>query len=93
MNEETKDLEKTPGRAATVAILVMMVLYMMMPLAVLASAGVGDGGEGSNGAPWENPAEIRSHQRVAKVLILSRFHRRRPRRRLLPLRPRPWPPR
>ena len=36
MNEEPKDPEKTAGRAATMTILVIVVLYMMMALEVLA---------------------------------------------------------
>lgn len=43
MNEESKDLKKTPGSAATVTILVIKVLYKMMPLAALVSAGVREG--------------------------------------------------
>lgn len=43
MNEETKDPERTPGRAATLTVLVVVALYLAVALAVLAFAGVGDG--------------------------------------------------
>lgn len=43
MNEETKDPEKTPGRAATVTVLVIIALYVLCALAVISWAGVGDG--------------------------------------------------
>ena len=43
MNEETKDPEKTPGRAATATVFVIVLIYMMIALAVISYAGVGDG--------------------------------------------------
>ena len=43
MNEETKNPEKTPGRAATVTVFVIVLIYMLVSLAVIAYAGVGDG--------------------------------------------------
>jgi hypothetical protein len=36
LNEEPKDPEKTAGRAATMNILVIVLLYMMMALEMLA---------------------------------------------------------
>ncbi|NMR28426.1 APC family permease [Crystallibacter degradans] len=47
MNEETKDPEKTPGRAAAATIFVIVVLYMLMALAVLSYAGIGTEGLGA----------------------------------------------
>ncbi len=43
MNEETKNPEKTPGRAATATVFVIVLIYMLVSLAVIAYAGVGDG--------------------------------------------------
>ena len=43
MNEETKNPEKTPGRAATVTVFVIVLIYMLVSLAVIAYAGVGEG--------------------------------------------------
>ncbi|MCP3427114.1 APC family permease [Rothia sp. AR01] len=46
MNEETKDPERTPGRAAIVVIGVVVVLYLLVACGTLAFAGVGDGALG-----------------------------------------------
>jgi len=51
MNEETRNPEKTPGRAATVTVVVIVAIYMMAALATLSFAGVGDTGLGAG-----NPA-------------------------------------
>ena len=46
MNEETKNPEKTPGRAATVTVLVVAGLYLLISISLLAFAGVGTGALG-----------------------------------------------
>jgi len=43
MNEETKDPERTPGRAATVTVLTIVTLYLLLAIAMIMYAGVGDG--------------------------------------------------
>ncbi|WP_456286030.1 APC family permease [Microbacterium sp. JZ70] len=43
MNEETKNPEKTPGRAATVVVLVVVFLYLILGIGMVMFAGVGDG--------------------------------------------------
>ncbi|QKJ18639.1 APC family permease [Microbacterium hominis] len=43
MNEETKNPEKTPGRAATVTVLIVVALYLLISISLLAFAGVGEG--------------------------------------------------
>ena len=47
MNEETKDPDKVPGRAATLTVLIIMAIYMVVALAVISYAGVGDTGLGA----------------------------------------------
>lgn len=47
MNEETKDPEKTPGRAATVTVIVIIALYIFTALAVISWAGIGKEGLGA----------------------------------------------
>lgn len=47
MNEETKDPAKTPGRGATLSVLIIMTLYVMISLAVLMFAGIGTEGLGA----------------------------------------------
>lgn len=47
MNEETKDPDKVPGRAATITVLVIMAIYMVVALAVISYAGVGTDGLGA----------------------------------------------
>jgi len=43
MNEETKNPEKTPGRAATLTVVTIVVLYLLISVSLLAYAGVGTG--------------------------------------------------
>ncbi|SFI18344.1 MULTISPECIES: APC family permease [Microbacterium] len=43
MNEETKDPERTPGRAATVTVLTIVSLYLLLAVAMIMFAGVGTG--------------------------------------------------
>jgi len=43
MNEETKDPERTPGRAATITIVIIVALYLLIAVALLAFSGVGTG--------------------------------------------------
>jgi len=43
MNEETKDPEKTPGRAATVTVLTIVTLYLLLSISLLSFAGIGEG--------------------------------------------------
>ncbi|WP_159800823.1 APC family permease [Arthrobacter zhaoguopingii] len=43
MNEEATNPKKTPGRAAGVTIVVIMAIYLIVALATLSFAGVGDG--------------------------------------------------
>lgn len=47
MNEEAKDPEKTPGRAAMLTIIAIVIIYLACTLAVLAFAGVGTTGLGA----------------------------------------------
>jgi amino acid transporter len=43
MNEETKDPEKTPGRAATITVITIVLLYLLLSVALIMFAGVGTG--------------------------------------------------
>jgi len=43
MNEETKDPERTPGRAATITVLTIVTLYLLLAIAMIMYAGVGTG--------------------------------------------------
>ena len=43
MNEETKGAEKTPGRAATLTVAIIVSLYLLISVALISFAGVGDG--------------------------------------------------
>jgi len=43
MNEETKDPEKTPGRAATLTVITIVVLYLLLAISLLSFAGIGEG--------------------------------------------------
>lgn len=43
MNEETKDPERTPGRAATMTVVTIVVLYLLLAIAMIMFAGVGTG--------------------------------------------------
>ncbi|WP_371030696.1 APC family permease [Pseudoclavibacter sp. JSM 162008] len=47
MNEEAKDPKKTPGRAAMLTIIIIMVIYLLTTLAVLVFAGIGTEGLGA----------------------------------------------
>jgi amino acid transporter len=47
MNEETKDPDKVPGRAATLTVVIIMAIYMVVSLAVIAFAGIGTTGLGA----------------------------------------------
>ena len=46
MNEETKDPEKTPGRAATVTVFTIVSLYLLLAVSMIMFAGVGTGALG-----------------------------------------------
>ncbi|GAA4685768.1 APC family permease [Frondihabitans cladoniiphilus] len=46
INEETKDPEKTPGRAAILSTVLLLVTYVLVAVATIAFAGVGDKGIG-----------------------------------------------
>jgi len=46
MNEETKNPEKTPGRAATLTVITIVVLYLLISVSLLAFAGTGTEGLG-----------------------------------------------
>jgi amino acid transporter len=43
MNEETKDPEKTPGRAATITVITIVSLYLLLAVSMIMYAGTGDG--------------------------------------------------
>ncbi|MDQ1216954.1 APC family permease [Microbacterium arborescens] len=43
MNEETKDPERTPGRAATITVVTIVALYLLLAIAMIMFAGVGTG--------------------------------------------------
>ncbi|KTR87934.1 Large neutral amino acids transporter small subunit 2 [Microbacterium testaceum] len=43
MNEETKDPEKTPGRAATITVITIVSLYLLLAVSMIMFAGIGDG--------------------------------------------------
>ncbi|XVX18659.1 APC family permease [Actinomycetota bacterium] len=43
LNEETKDPERTPGRAATLTVLVIISLYLLISVATIGYAGIGEG--------------------------------------------------
>lgn len=47
MNEETKNPSKTPGRAATLTIFIIITLYILITVAVITWAGIGDQGLGA----------------------------------------------
>ncbi|WP_243229850.1 APC family permease [Microbacterium sp. CIAB417] len=46
MNEETKDPEKTPGRAAMVTVVIVVSLYLLLSIGLMMFAGVGTGALG-----------------------------------------------
>ncbi|WP_165164697.1 APC family permease [Corynebacterium qintianiae] len=56
MNEETKDPERTPGRAATLTVVIIISLYALTAVSIVAWAGTGDTGLGA-GNP-DNQASI-----------------------------------
>ncbi|SER62309.1 APC family permease [Corynebacterium cystitidis] len=71
MNEETKDPGKTPGRAATLTVLIIIVLYIFTALAVLSWAGTGDTGLGaSNSDNQESIFAALSYPVMGKASIL-----------------------
>lgn len=43
MNEETKNPEKTPGRAATITVVTIVALYLLLAISMIMFAGIGDG--------------------------------------------------
>lgn len=43
MNEETKDPDRTPGRAAMVTVVIIVALYLLIAIGLMMFAGVGDG--------------------------------------------------
>ncbi|WKD58378.1 Putrescine importer PuuP [Corynebacterium capitovis DSM 44611] len=47
MNEETKDPERTPGRAATITVLIIIALYILTAVSIVVWAGTGDTGLGA----------------------------------------------
>ncbi|WP_115685620.1 APC family permease [Corynebacterium senegalense] len=47
MNEETKDSERTPGRAATITVLVIIALYILTAVSIVVWAGTGETGLGA----------------------------------------------
>ena len=54
VNEETKDPDKTPGRAAIISTVMLLVTYALVIFAAQSFAGVGDKGIGLG-----NPAQRR----------------------------------
>jgi amino acid transporter len=50
MNEETKDPERTPGRAATITVVMIVALYLLLAVAMIMFAGVGSGDLGLGNA-------------------------------------------
>ncbi|MCD7101340.1 APC family permease [Pseudoclavibacter sp. 13-3] len=48
MNEETKDSSRTPGRAATITIVFIIVLYLFLAISLISYAGIGEEGYGLN---------------------------------------------
>ena len=46
MNEETKDPERTPGRAATLTVVTILALYLLLSISLLSFAGTGHGALG-----------------------------------------------
>lgn len=47
MNEETKDPERTPGRAATLTVLIIIALYILTAVSIVVWAGTGETGLGA----------------------------------------------
>ena len=46
VNEETADKERTPGRAAVISTVLLVAIYVLVAVAVVGFAGVGDKGNG-----------------------------------------------
>jgi len=46
VNEETKDRERTPGRAAVISTVLLLIIYALVSVSTVAFAGVGDKGIG-----------------------------------------------
>ncbi|HXL93743.1 MAG TPA: APC family permease [Streptosporangiaceae bacterium] len=46
VNEETRDRDKTPGRAAIISTVILLVTYLLVIVSVEAFAGIGTGGNG-----------------------------------------------
>lgn len=68
MNEEAKDPKRTPGRAALITILVIVALYMLVTIATLSYAGIGDTGLGAG-----NPENQESIFAVLSSPIMGPF--------------------
>ena len=58
VNEETKDRDKTPGRAAIISTVLLLITYVIVTLAAQSYAGVGDQGIGLGNA--DNATDILS---------------------------------
>ena len=58
VNEETKDRNKTPGRAAIISTVLLLVTYVLVILAAQAFAGIGTKGIGL--ANPNNPGDVLS---------------------------------
>ncbi|MFF8186402.1 APC family permease [Microbacterium sp. NPDC016588] len=56
MNEETKDPEKTPGRAATITVVTIVSLYLLLAVSMIMFAGTGDGEFGLGNADIQDNA-------------------------------------
>ena len=56
VNEETKDRDKTPGRAAVISTVLLLVTYVIVTLAAQSFAGVG-----TNGIGLGQPRQLRRH--------------------------------
>lgn len=54
INEETKDPKRTPGRAALIATVILLVGYLSVTTAMIAYAGLGDTGTGLNNPAIQN---------------------------------------
>ena len=50
VNEETADKERTPGRAAVISTILLVAIYVLVAVAVVSFAGVGDKGNGLTNA-------------------------------------------
>ena len=68
MNEETKDPERTPGRAATLTVLIIIALYILTAIAIVVWAGTGDTGLGAG-----NPANQESIFAALSYPVLGHF--------------------